>query len=94
MTIHMNTHTHYLVLKMQQHSLSNRSLMHQGIWGGMIFGGTFVQTVILAIITARCDWEKEVGFNIVSLPFSFIFFLLKWMSMSGNLSFWWIYRLE
>ncbi|KAH9756404.1 hypothetical protein WN944_007973 [Citrus x changshan-huyou] len=32
-----------------------------GIWGGMIFGGTFVQTVILAIITARCDWEKEAG---------------------------------
>ncbi|GAY41544.1 hypothetical protein CUMW_060300 [Citrus unshiu] len=46
---------------MRQHSLSNRSLMHQGIWGGMIFGGTFVQTVILAIITARCDWEKEAG---------------------------------
>ncbi|KAI6689271.1 hypothetical protein NL676_026099 [Syzygium grande] len=30
-----------------------------GIWGGMIFGGTAVQTVILAIITIRCDWEKE-----------------------------------
>ncbi|KAJ4701401.1 Protein DETOXIFICATION [Melia azedarach] len=30
-----------------------------GIWGGMIFGGTAVQTVILAIITAQCDWEKE-----------------------------------
>ncbi|XP_030940907.1 protein DETOXIFICATION 27-like [Quercus lobata] len=30
-----------------------------GIWGGMIFGGTAIQTVILAIITARCDWEKE-----------------------------------
>ncbi|KAL3735097.1 hypothetical protein ACJRO7_024270 [Eucalyptus globulus] len=30
-----------------------------GIWGGMIFGGTAVQTVILAIITVRCDWEKE-----------------------------------
>lgn len=30
-----------------------------GIWAGMIFGGTAVQTVILAIITLRCDWEKE-----------------------------------
>ncbi|KAB1211680.1 Protein TRANSPARENT TESTA 12 [Morella rubra] len=30
-----------------------------GIWGGMIFGGTAVQTVILAIIVMRCDWEKE-----------------------------------
>ncbi|KAL5844389.1 hypothetical protein ACOSQ4_010347 [Xanthoceras sorbifolium] len=31
----------------------------RGIWGGMIFGGTAIQTVILAIITVRCDWEKE-----------------------------------
>ncbi|KAL4649427.1 hypothetical protein ACB092_01G013000 [Castanea dentata] len=30
-----------------------------GIWGGMILGGTAIQTVILAIITARCDWETE-----------------------------------
>ncbi|KAJ7958957.1 Protein DETOXIFICATION [Quillaja saponaria] len=30
-----------------------------GIWGGMIFGGTAIQTVILAIITTRCDWENE-----------------------------------
>ncbi|CDP01535.1 unnamed protein product [Coffea canephora] len=30
-----------------------------GIWAGMIFGGTAIQTAILAIITARCDWEKE-----------------------------------
>ncbi|GMJ04014.1 hypothetical protein like AT5G65380 [Hibiscus trionum] len=30
-----------------------------GIWAGMIFGGTAVQTVILAIITMRCDWDKE-----------------------------------
>lgn len=29
-----------------------------GIWSGMI-GGTAVQTLILAIITIRCDWEKE-----------------------------------
>ncbi|KAL9245602.1 hypothetical protein vseg_019232 [Gypsophila vaccaria] len=32
-----------------------------GIWAGMIFGGTAVQTVILAIITIRCDWEKEAN---------------------------------
>ncbi|KAK4851045.1 hypothetical protein QYF36_011999 [Acer negundo] len=31
-----------------------------GLWGGMIFGGTGVQTVILSIITIRCDWEKQV----------------------------------
>ncbi|GMY28807.1 protein DETOXIFICATION 27-like [Fagus crenata] len=30
-----------------------------GLWGGMIFGGTATQTLILAIITARRDWEKE-----------------------------------
>ncbi|XP_059644124.1 protein DETOXIFICATION 27-like [Cornus florida] len=30
-----------------------------GIWAGMIFGGTGVQTLILALITIRCDWEKE-----------------------------------
>ncbi|TVU25985.1 hypothetical protein EJB05_28509 [Eragrostis curvula] len=29
-----------------------------GIWAGMI-GGTMVQTLILAVITIRCDWEKE-----------------------------------
>lgn len=39
-------------------SLCETSL--QGIWGGMI-GGTAIQTLILAIITARCDWEKEVS---------------------------------
>ncbi|CAM8983321.1 unnamed protein product [Rhodiola kirilowii] len=31
----------------------------EGIWGGMIFGGTAVQTIVLAIITIRCDWEAE-----------------------------------
>ncbi|XAR73455.1 hypothetical protein NMG60_11007427 [Bertholletia excelsa] len=30
-----------------------------GIWAGMIFGGTGLQTLILAILTIRCDWEKE-----------------------------------
>ncbi|XP_058786335.1 protein DETOXIFICATION 27-like [Vicia villosa] len=33
----------------------------KGIWGGMIFGGTTIQTLILIIITVRCDWEKEAG---------------------------------
>jgi MATE family multidrug resistance protein len=30
-----------------------------GIWAGMIFGGTAIQTLILAIITIRCNWENE-----------------------------------
>lgn len=30
-----------------------------GIWAGMIFGGTVVQTLILIIMTVRCDWDKE-----------------------------------
>ncbi|KAI3451200.1 hypothetical protein Pfo_007865 [Paulownia fortunei] len=37
-------------------------VFHQGIggiWAGMIFGGTAVQTLTLAIITIRCDWQKE-----------------------------------
>ncbi|KAH9664455.1 protein DETOXIFICATION 27 [Citrus sinensis] len=37
-------------------------VFHQGvmgIWAGMIFGGTAIQTLILAIITIRCDWDKE-----------------------------------
>ncbi|KAL8034258.1 hypothetical protein ABFX02_12G015800 [Erythranthe guttata] len=32
-----------------------------GIWAGMIFGGTAFQTAILAVITIRCDWEKEAA---------------------------------
>ncbi|XP_071692722.1 protein DETOXIFICATION 27-like [Rutidosis leptorrhynchoides] len=31
----------------------------EGIWGGMIFGGTALQTIILGMMTARCDWDKE-----------------------------------
>ncbi|URE17095.1 protein TRANSPARENT TESTA [Musa troglodytarum] len=31
----------------------------QGIWAGMI-GGTGIQTLILAYLTIRCDWDKEV----------------------------------
>ncbi|KAL0911923.1 hypothetical protein M5K25_017861 [Dendrobium thyrsiflorum] len=30
-----------------------------GIWAGMI-GGTAIQTLILAIMTIQCDWDKEV----------------------------------
>ncbi|XP_028769419.1 protein DETOXIFICATION 27-like isoform X2 [Neltuma alba] len=30
-----------------------------GIWAGMIFGGTATQTVILAFITTRCNWDRE-----------------------------------
>ncbi|XP_028783900.1 protein DETOXIFICATION 27 [Neltuma alba] len=30
-----------------------------GIWAGMIFGGTATQTLVLALITIRCDWDKE-----------------------------------
>ncbi|CAK9320562.1 unnamed protein product [Citrullus colocynthis] len=31
----------------------------KGIWMGMIFGGTGIQTLILLVITIRCDWEGE-----------------------------------
>nr|AAZ66940.1 117M18_21 [Brassica rapa] len=31
----------------------------KGIWAGMIFGGTGIQTLILIFIVMRCDWEKE-----------------------------------
>ncbi|KAI9164867.1 hypothetical protein LWI28_003613 [Acer negundo] len=30
-----------------------------GIWAGMIFGGTAIQTLILTIITVKCDWDRE-----------------------------------
>jgi len=40
--------------------ITRDSNLNQGIWAGMIFGGTAIQTLILAIITIRCDWEKEV----------------------------------
>ncbi|KAJ4822027.1 Protein DETOXIFICATION 27 [Turnera subulata] len=31
----------------------------KAIWAGMIFGGTALQTLVLAIITVKSDWEKE-----------------------------------
>ncbi|KAF8034946.1 hypothetical protein BT93_C1081 [Corymbia citriodora subsp. variegata] len=30
-----------------------------GLWGGMVFGRTAIQTLILALITINCDWAKE-----------------------------------
>ncbi|MFS8009643.1 hypothetical protein Hanom_Chr14g01287371 [Helianthus anomalus] len=33
--------------------------IHKGIWAGMILGGTAFQTLVLAIITSRCNWELE-----------------------------------
>ncbi|XP_057448539.1 protein DETOXIFICATION 27-like [Lotus japonicus] len=30
-----------------------------GIWAGMIFGGTALQTLILGVITIRCNWDRE-----------------------------------
>lgn len=35
------------------------ALVLQGIWVGMLFG-TFVQTVVLIIITFKTDWDKQV----------------------------------
>lgn len=31
----------------------------------MIFGGTALQTVILGVVTALCDWDKEVKDQII-----------------------------
>nr|CAB3453649.1 unnamed protein product [Digitaria exilis] len=42
-----------------------------GIWVGMI-GGTTVQTLILAYITLRCDWNEEVWFSSVTTNKSFV----------------------
>ncbi|KAH9664443.1 protein DETOXIFICATION 27 [Citrus sinensis] len=48
-------------------------VFHQGvmgIWAGMIFGGTAVQTLILAIITMRCDWDREKNYSFKIYSFS------------------------
>nr|CAB3457311.1 unnamed protein product [Digitaria exilis] len=42
-----------------------------GIWIGMI-GGTTMQTLILAYITLRCDWNEEVWFSSVTTNKSFV----------------------
>ena len=47
----------------------------------MIFGGTAVQTLILTIITIRCNWENEVMFQ---WRLVVIFLLLLW-----NVQHWW-----
>jgi hypothetical protein len=31
----------------------------QGLWAGMICG-TVVQTLVLSVVTMKCEWEKEV----------------------------------
>ncbi|GAB4844977.1 hypothetical protein Ancab_038370 [Ancistrocladus abbreviatus] len=33
-----------------------------GVWAGMMAGGTLLQMLILLVITALCDWDKEVSF--------------------------------
>lgn len=40
--------------------ISKKKWKLQGMWAGMIFGGTALQTIILAFMTYRCDWENEV----------------------------------
>ncbi|XP_057794551.1 protein DETOXIFICATION 27-like isoform X2 [Salvia miltiorrhiza] len=32
----------------------------KGVWAGMIFGGTAIQTLILCFVTSRTNWEVEV----------------------------------
>jgi len=32
----------------------------QGVWSGMVIGGTLMQTLILLWVTFRTDWDKEV----------------------------------
>jgi hypothetical protein len=42
----------------------------QGVWSGMVIGGTMMQTLILLWVTCRTDWNKEVmsSIHIVLLP--------------------------
>nr|QEY08348.1 MATE efflux family protein member 2f [Crocus sativus] len=56
---YVNIGTYYLIgipVGMLMGWVFNLGVM--GIWGGMI-GGTAVQTILLAFITIRCDWDKE-----------------------------------
>nr|GMC67505.1 protein DETOXIFICATION 27-like [Ipomoea batatas] len=41
-----------------EHLVSRCGLVSQGVWSGMI-GGTTIQTLILAVITIRTDWNNE-----------------------------------
>ncbi|CAO2838375.1 unnamed protein product [Amaranthus hypochondriacus] len=45
-----------------------------GIWAGMIFGGTALQTIILGVVTALCDWDKEAQKVVADVQ--------QWSSMS------------
>jgi hypothetical protein len=59
----------------------------QGIWSGLI-GGTAVQTLILAYLTARCDWDEEVSILsslLVVFSYPFHFFYLQKMDMHLSL---------
>jgi hypothetical protein len=52
-----------------------------------MIGGTAVQTLILAIITVRCDWEKEVSY-MHSFSISSSTNLINWVDNSSFLSLW------
>jgi hypothetical protein len=60
----------------------------QGILSGLIGGTAVVQTLILAYLTARCDWDEEVSIlSSVLVVFScpFQFFYLQKMDMHLSL---------
>uniref|UniRef100_A0A164ZKP1 Protein DETOXIFICATION n=1 Tax=Daucus carota subsp. sativus TaxID=79200 RepID=A0A164ZKP1_DAUCS len=48
----------------------------QGMWGGMIIGGTAMQTVVLVIMTLQCNWEKEAEKAVMHVQ--------KWSSAHTN----------
>ncbi|URE17092.1 protein TRANSPARENT TESTA [Musa troglodytarum] len=50
---------YYRILVLLTDFLFLCALSAKGIWAGMI-GGTGIQTLILAYLTIRCDWDKEV----------------------------------
>ncbi|XP_022950624.1 protein DETOXIFICATION 27-like isoform X1 [Cucurbita moschata] len=50
---------YFIGLPVGMSTLKFSDLGVKGIWMGMIFGGTGIQTLILLIITIRCDWEGE-----------------------------------
>ncbi|WOH02698.1 hypothetical protein DCAR_0522087 [Daucus carota subsp. sativus] len=48
----------------------------EGMWGGMIIGGTAMQTVVLVIMTLQCNWEKEAEKAVMHVQ--------KWSSAHTN----------
>jgi hypothetical protein len=56
----------------------------QGIWSGLI-GGTAVQTLVLAYLTMRCDWDEEVH-NSSFLPTT-SYYCHKWTGKSPLFSY-------